>query len=256
MRLVSSSTTLVGLLLSGLVLAQSPEVTLTEVGSPIWRPSDFQMFTAPASTQDEFFGVVNTLLPLEGPAAVPYVPHDPPYGAELSTNAAAGGFTSQSVFHRDDILLQPNAVYFSQMFLPDPGSEGSSRDFESGPVIPNSIFPITRNVDVWLDGVLVDSLTGNDGAFNVRPGDAPFDGTSHRAYIQNVYYPWDDDLTAGPLGNYELRHSFRDLQGNGWDVIAPFRVIPEPASHVGLTLGFLVFFGVSRALRFRKRKES
>lgn len=224
-------------------------MALTKVGAPTWKPGDFQLFTAPASTQEEFFGVVDTLLPLEGPSANPYVPHQPPYDTELSTNAAAGGYASQSVFDSSDIVLQPNAVYFAYMMLPDPGITGSSRDFASGPVIPNSLFPISRNVDVYRNAVLVDGLAGVDGPFNVRGGDVPFDGTSHRANVTYVYHPWDDDLTAGVLGDYELRQQLRDVQGNGWDMVASFQVVPEPSA--GFTL-----FGLSGAslLAWRRKR--
>ena len=58
------------------------------------------------------------------------------------------------------------------MLVPDPGITGSSRDFASGPVIPNSLFPIANNVDVWLDGVLVDRTPGADAIVPVQPRDA------------------------------------------------------------------------------------
>ena len=48
--------------------AKPPTVGLTKVGSPIWRPGDFQMFTAPAAPfPDAFFDTLDALLPLEGP---------------------------------------------------------------------------------------------------------------------------------------------------------------------------------------------
>ena len=65
------------------------------------------------------------------------------------------------------------------MLVPAPGITGSSRDFASGPVIPNSIFPIASNVDAWLDGVLVDRLGGADAVIPVQPRDVGKFGTSH-----------------------------------------------------------------------------
>jgi hypothetical protein len=138
-----------------------------------------------------------------------------------------GGYISQSVFNSDAITLHPNGVYFAFMFVPDPGIIGSSRDFVSGPVIPNSLFPLLSNVDVWLDGVLVDRTPGADAIIPVQPRDLPFQGTSHHQSLQAIWHPWDDDLTVGPLGNYDLRISLRDVGGSGWDVVAPFRVVPE-----------------------------
>jgi hypothetical protein len=209
--------------------AQLPPIGLTQAGSPIWRPTDFQLFTAPADPfPDAFFGTIDLLLPLEGPGAAVYTPHDPPYDAELSTNAAAAGFVNRSVFPRSAITLNPNGVYFSYMLLPDPGVTGSSRDFASGPVIPNSLFPLTTHAEMYLDGVLVETL--QDGTVEVRAGDVGFDGASHRAPTQVVWHPWANDPNAGPLGSHELRWSLRDNQGNGWDMVAPFTVVPEPSA--------------------------
>ena len=101
----------------------------------------------------------------------------------------AGGYVSQSVFTPDAITLHPNGVYFAFMLVPDPGVTGSSRDFASGPVIPNSLFPIANNVDVWLDGVLVDRAPGADAIIPVQPRDVGNDGTSHLESLQAYLAP-------------------------------------------------------------------
>ncbi len=216
--------------LSDRALADAPVVELTKIGAPTWKPADFQLFSAPAAPfPTEFNHVYDTLAPLDGPSVVVYTPHAPPYDTELSTGAAAGGYVNQSVFDRNAILLQPNAVYFAFMLLPDPGITGSSRDFASGPVISNSVFPLSSNVDVWLDGLLVDRLLGSDvDKVSVGLEDEPFQGTSHLPGIEAVWYPWDDDYSAGPLGSYELRWSLRDVGGSGWNMVAPFQVVSLP----------------------------
>jgi hypothetical protein len=215
---------------SGTLLADAPVIGLTKVGTPIWKPGDFQLFSAPASPfPTAFNSVLDKLLPLEGPGAAVYTPHAGPYDHELSTNAAAAGFVNQSVFPVSAITFDPNAVYFAIMLLPDPGVTGSSRDFASGPVIPNSLFPFSTHAEMWLDGALVETL--QDGPLNIRAGDVPFDGASHRAPSQAVWYPWADP-NAGPLGSHEIRWSLRDNQGNGWDMSAPFTVVPEPSAFV------------------------
>jgi uncharacterized protein YjbI with pentapeptide repeats len=205
--------------------ANPPEIQLSQVGAPIWKPIDFQLFSAPATPFNQEFGkVYSTLLPYDNPLVATYVPHAPPYDTELSAGSLAGGYVSQAVFTPDQIMLNPNGVYFAFMFVPDPGITGSSRDFDSGPVILNSVFPLAINVDVWLDGVLVDRLPGVDDVIHVQPKDVAFQGTSHLESIQAIWHPWDDDLTVGPLGNYDLRASIRDVGGSGWDVLTQFRV--------------------------------
>ena len=236
-------------------LADAPAIGLTQVGSPTWRPADFQLFTAPAAPfPDAFFATLDALLPLEGPGAAVYTPHAGPYDTELSTNAAAAGFVNRSVFPRNAITLDPNGVYFAMMWLPDPGITGSSRDFASGPVIPNSLFPFASHAEMWLDGVKVETL--QDQMVNIRAGDVGFDGASHRAPTQVVWHPWADDPNAGPLGSHEIRWSLRDVQGNGWDMVAPFQVVPEPSAWMIAMAGAMSLFAVVRKKRIEHSSQT
>jgi hypothetical protein len=241
--------------LSGAALAQPPQIGLTQIGSPIWRPGDFQLFTAPAAPfPDVFIATIDALLPLEGPGVPVYTPHSPPYDTELSTNAAAAGFVNRSVFPESAITLNPNGVYLAYMLLPAPGVTGSSRDFASGPVIPNTLFPFSTHAEMWLDGVKVETL--QDGTFNIRAGDMPHTGASHRGPVQAVWHPWADDPNAGPLGNHEIRWSLRDNAGNGWDISAPFQVVPEPSSCLLALAGTLGASAVGwRAARSRRDRR-
>jgi hypothetical protein len=201
--------------------AQPPTVKLTQIGAPIWRPVDFQLFSAPREP-DAGAATFRALEPLQplGPGEPYTTPHGPPYDTELSTNAAAAGFLNRSVFPRNAITNDPNAIFFAYLLLPDPGITGSSRDFASGPVIPNSLFPITRSGTVWKDGAL--SYEYEESSIVVRLSDQPFDGSSHRSSGQNYWNSGDDNV-----GNYEFHRSLRDAQGNGWDFVTPFRIVAE-----------------------------
>ncbi len=235
----------------GTLSVQAADITLTKIGSPIWKPADFQMFSAPAAPfPDAFFDTLDALLPLEGPGTTTYTPHPGPYDTELSTNAAAAGFVQQTVFPRNAITLDPNGVYLAMMWLPDPGVTGSSRDFASGPVIPNSLFPFTSFSEIYLDDVKVETL--QDQMVNIRAGDVGFDGASHRAPSQVVWHPWADDPNAGPLGDYEIRWQLRDIQGHGWNIVAGFNVVPEPCA---LALGLVGMASVLAVGRRSRRQR-
>jgi hypothetical protein len=201
--------------------AQAPAVTLTQIGAPIWRPADFQLISAPVEPDEAARATSRVLEPQQplGPAEPYTTPHGPPYDTELSTNAAAAGIVNRSVFPRE-VMAYPNGIFFAHLLLPDPGITGSSRDFASGPVIPNSLFPITRSVERWKDGALV--FDPGPGLINVRPSDQPFDGSSHR-FPFSTYW----NRGANNLGNYEFRSSLRDTEGNGWDIVTPFRIVAE-----------------------------
>jgi hypothetical protein len=133
---------------------------------------------------------------------------------------AAAGFVSRSVFPREAIMGNPNVIHRAYLLLPEPGITGSSRDFASGPVIPNSLFPLSGHSAMWKDGALEFDM--GDVLVNVRPSDQPFEGTSHRT---NFAYYWNRG--ADNLGDYEFRSSLRDTQGNGWDFVSPFRIVAE-----------------------------
>jgi hypothetical protein len=199
--------------------AQAPTISLTKIGSPIWRPADIQVFSAP---DDQ-----TTTALLRGPNDPPRdattytTPHGPPYDSELSTNMAAAGFVSRSVFPREAIAHNPNAIHLALMVLPDPGITGSSRDFASGPIIPNSLFPFTSGGEMWRNGALAANF-GDSQVAPFRPTDLPFEGMSHRLTFS---FYWN--AGANNLGNYEYRKSLRDAEGNGWDIVAPFRIVAE-----------------------------
>ena len=195
--------------------AQAPTISLTQIGSPIWRPVDFQIFSAP---DDQ---TTRALLrgPNDPPAdATTYTtPHGPPYDSELSTNMAAAGFVSRSVFPREAIARNPNAIFLPLTLVPDPGITGSSRDFASGPVIPDSLFPLSGHNERWHNGVLADT---GDFQTVLRPTDLPFEGASHRILFSTFF-----NTGADNFGNYELRSSMIDAEGNGWDMVFPFKVV-------------------------------
>src|SRR5262245_9944698 len=206
---------------AGQSAAQPPAVTLTQVGAPIWRPVDFQLFSAPVEPDEAVRAINRALEPLQplSPGGPYTTPHGPPYDTELSINAAAAGFVNRSIFPRE-VMTYPGGIVFAHLLLPDPGVTGSSRDFASGPVIPNSLFPITRSGTVWKDGAL--NYDYGETSIVVRPSDEPFDGSSHRFLFQTYW-----NRGADNVGNYEFHRSLRDAQGNGWDIVAPFRIVAE-----------------------------
>ena len=90
----------------GQLAAQPPAVTLTQVGSPIWRPVDFQQFSAPVEPDAAVTATNFALEPLQplGPGA--------PYTVERRIELAAndeletGGHICPGVIHVVASLLQ------------------------------------------------------------------------------------------------------------------------------------------------------
>jgi hypothetical protein len=204
----------------GQLAAQPPAVTLTQIGSPIWRPADVQVFSAPGYTEEDLQRTRAAIRPLDRRDEPYTTPHGPPYDSELSTDMAAAGFVSRSVFPREAIMGNPNVIHRGFLLLPDPGITGSSRDFAAGPVIPNSLFPMSGHGEMWKNGAL--EFNFGDSQITIRPTDQPFEGASHRALFGSYW-----NRGANNLGDFEFRSSLRDTQGNGWDIVAPFRIVAE-----------------------------
>jgi len=211
-------------------------VRMTPIGTPTWKPADLHMFSAPIGTADsgyaEFGETALAILPppnhifnstlLVGPGA----PHQPPYDTEMGDGIAAMGLHHGVQFGSGE-FSSGMGVWLTWMTVPAPGSTGSSPDFDSGPIIPNSLFPIRvegaslhngQMFDQWLAFFDVPALDELDPPFLV-------DGSSHfPVYIA-------DNADFGPpganlRGSYVFRIQITDATGNGWQVEAHFAVGP------------------------------
>ncbi|KGN42584.1 hypothetical protein N801_15895 [Knoellia aerolata DSM 18566] len=218
--------------------ADAGGVQLKPIGTPSWQPVDCHLFSAPvgtaASGYAEASDTVGRLLP--PPDHVPRPPllaigpgaaHTPPYDTELGDGIRALGFHRGHRFTASE-FSEGAGVFLVCMVVPDPGVVGSSPDFASGPIIPNSTFPIhvegvaTRNgdpFDPFLTNFDVPPLTTSiDPAFDV-------DGHSHFPIFVATnadFGPADSDLR----GRYVYRFTMVDASGAGWTVGAHFVVRP------------------------------
>jgi len=209
-------------------------VRITPIGHPIWKPVDFHVFTAAVGTADDGYAeftqnMTNLLYPLRHKWCTelsigPGDPHQPPYNQEMEAGVDIMSFTDSLVFRVPD-FSPPNGVWAVYMTVPNPGTVGSSPDFKSGPIIPNTLFPITgvgqtfRNNQLWnpyLGTIDVPPLTQQLSCpFNV-------DGHSHFPIF------FADNSSFGPggpiTGHYEFRITMTDVTGNGWSIDVAFTV--------------------------------
>jgi hypothetical protein len=210
------------------------------VGDPIWRPVDFHLFSAAiGSFETEFaeFGEVTEQLmpPPEHVPALPFygtgpgIPHDPPYERELAEGVTRLGLEDRHSFPASAFSTESlNGVYLVWMLVPDPGVTGRSPDFVLGPIIPNSLFPMTITGAVTRDGASFDpsfipptELAPLDET--VAPRFAGMDGHSHLPI-----FIAESQLFAPPgtpvEGRYRFELTLRDTEGNGWDIASQFIV--------------------------------
>jgi hypothetical protein len=203
--------------------AQHSVVRLERIGDPIWRPADFHLFSAPIGTEATGFQeFVTTALSLLPPPNHQF--HLPPYDTEFAQGVSRLGFEEGRVFGAS-AFSGSNGIYLVYMVVPAPGTTGSSPDFAAGPIIPNSLFPITFTVVTTRNNQLFDQ-----SSFSVPPLNDPsltpsFDveGHSHFPVFHadaSVFGPEG----VGPAGNYRFTVTITDQQGNGWTIHAHFVV--------------------------------
>ena len=242
------------------VLAQ---VVRTSVGTPAWQPTDIHLFFAPIGTAQSNFAEIlttlQTILPEPNHRFHPDLfigpgdPHTGPYTQEISNGLASSGFQEKTIYDASD-FSGANGIYLTMMNVPGfgvtPAAQGSSPDFASGPIIPNSLFPISALGTTFRNGSPLPAFS----AFGVPPLDGslnpPFnvDGHSHFPlnYIDNADFNGVD-----PEGTYVYSVSLRDTAGNGWDVSVPFQVVPEPGASLLLAVGAI---GILSGRRQRARR--
>jgi hypothetical protein len=211
------------------------------VGDPIWRPVDFHLFTAPIGTFEsgfaEFVALTEQLLPPPNHIPLlpvfgvgPGTPHDPPYDRELAEGVDANGLQDRHSFPASAFSAElGNGVYLVWMLVPDPGVTGRSPDFSSGPIIPNSLFPIvvsgiaTRNGQPF-DPFLVPGLVVPPLDERVAPQFAGMEGHSHLPIFIADNQAFAIDPNTPLTGRYRYELTMRDQAGNGWDITAQFIV--------------------------------
>ena len=107
------------------------------------------------------------------------------------------------------------------MNVPSPGMTGSSPDFQSGPIIPNTILPITVTGTAYRDR----KFFFDWGHLTIPPLtdqlSCPFkvDGHSHFPYYSS---DWE-----GISGHFEWQMKMIDTTGNGWSINIKFTVQDE-----------------------------
>ena len=158
-------------------------VQITKIGTPAWNVVDFHLVAADVGTASDNYAGFFTLtgdkiLPppfyknYPGVGAGPSgVEHRPPYDKDLANGLASLGLKDQSMFPISDFTNGRGPVGMF-MIVADGSTTGSSPDFASGPIIPNSLFPITFSladkkggVDFQCAGIIAGPVT-----HDARPG--------------------------------------------------------------------------------------
>jgi hypothetical protein len=217
------------------VVSAAGNVQAKPIGNPTWKPTDLNLFTAPigtaASGYAEFGETQVAILPEPNHRFHPALgigpgdPHARPYNNEISRGLRSLGLPSGGHFTVED-FSDGNGIWLAYMVVPRrPGSapRGSSPDFDFGPIIPNSLFPIDVTGFAERFGEPFSVLA----EFSVPPLDAsldpPFDVDGHSHFPIFIA----DSIDFGPAGvdpdgRYEWTIRMLDQTGNGWEITVRF----------------------------------
>ena len=210
-------------------------IHIRPIGHPTWAPVDFHLFSAPVGTAEsgyvEFGETTEALLPPPNHLANPVLgigpgaPHSG-YDTEMAAGVAANGYHEGVRFNQSE-FSNGAGIWMAWMNVPFPGTMGSSPDFDSGPIIPNSLFPIHVN-----------AVSNHNGASfsGVFDGDVPaLDGSicDNCAVDGHSHFPFflADNADFGPpggklRGSYDWEVTMTDATGNGWRIDVHFAVAP------------------------------
>ncbi len=220
-------------------------VTVVPFGStafkanPTWQPVDFHFFTAPIGDAGNGFAgfsqVQQTLFPGPGygfdlnhngviPGSQP-VPG--PYGNVMGSALSSHGILDQTIFTVAQFSL-PNAVWLGWINVPTASAPiGSSPDFASGPIIPNSIHPLVFAGTTNRNGVLFDpNWSGQTDPTTALGLANPGQGFSHQPYFTAETFEFGNGSALSADGAYLHQFTETDALGNGWAINASFAVVP------------------------------
>jgi len=211
-------------------LAHCNGCTRTKIGAPLWEPTGI---VAVPSNMPSFEAYLTFLDNLTSPNHAydvndniigPALPHAGPYDDELYGLAVAKNVPVKQTFSVAE-FSDPSGVTIMMNIIPSAGAAtGSSVDFASGPIIPNALFPIAVDGDMFREGVLYDAEF--DSSYPGYPGQTPpivKDGPSHLVWF------FGENSSFGPLntpatGSFAFKLKITDSTGAGWNVTVPFTV--------------------------------
>jgi hypothetical protein len=234
--------------------------TLTAIGKPAWGPVAAMMTTATVgSAQTGPDDYIAWMGQLHSPRHVfypaeflfgPGTPHPPPYADELAVAVAADNLAPRQTFTISEFSA-PRGVSLNMIIAATQGAPlGKSPDFAKGPILPNALFPLSIDGDIYLNGSMYDP--NFDSTY---PGYPSFNPPIDAAGPSHMAWGFGENASFAPagstsIGSYDFQLIVKDSSGNGWEIHVPFTVYdptpppPPPPPGCYVLLGGITPFGL------------
>ena len=201
---------------------EGDHIELVMVGQPIWKPVDVQIFAAPQGSWLETFGCVlgspQHRVDHDRKMILPGAAHGPLYELEISQGLARCGLSARRSFSRAEFQ---QGLIFATMIVPREGAapHGKSPDFDNGLVLPEDLFPMVLDGDLFLHGAGTDWFQGSVMSLSRAQG-----GSS--LFYSHLPLAISATASGAPAtsGTFELFYDISDRHGYGWILQLPFAV--------------------------------
>jgi hypothetical protein len=219
------------------------KVELKQIGSPVWKPTEFRRFHAEIGDSSNDFNKLMTVVQCYASANQPgknffsdlnaYIPekeHPNAFFNFITESMKACSFTDQLVFQEADFKA-PNAIIYVFQLVPVEGLApvGKSPYGDQDLIIPNAKFPIIVNGHLMKDGVEIDSNFDftlpplNTLKFQNSTESIPGDGYPHIPLLFGDAYDFvkdkfESNTQISLLGEYVFTVDLIDAEQSGWTV--------------------------------------
>ncbi len=211
--------------------------TATPLGTAKWKPVGAVMAPGLVGSSDtDTQPFYDFLTPIVAPNHIynsdqgvwgPGAAHAGPYLDEGFALLSAASVATKQSFTTADFTAPSGALLTINLVPVDAATLGSSPDFVSGPVIPNALFPLQVDGDLFREGVLYDGdFDGELDGFDTWQPPLLVDGASHVMLWFGENSSFKPNVMA--QGSYVFKISVLDGSGSGWEIDVPFTVSDAP----------------------------
>jgi hypothetical protein len=222
------------------------QIGFTKVGDPVFEIVGHATVSSPVSS-GEFWNDLNDIfgpsdLVVEGVGVTPIEPVNMSIDEHVRRKVAASGRVNTDVFAVEEIFWDQNWTSLLSLSPTGTAATGASPQNSNGPIIPNDIYPLTHQFElyqngshVWTSPARSRSSLGSVGSQTLDDGtQIDFTEFSFGDYVFPIGWGAGRGHSLNSLvASYEHRVTLTDRNGNGWEYVVPIETVRHPTDIAG-----------------------